>query len=97
MKTGLVPSLITSLTRHASLAQETEDANALREAMSYLAECKEAMRGLTDLVESGRLPEAVEKYQQTEHLLARQQPSLFGTEVYVDLQVRLSCHCIYSC
>lgn len=87
-ETGLVPTLIASLTRHASLAQDAADANALQEAMAYLAECKQEMRGLTELVESGRLPEAVEKYQKMEHLLAQRQPSLLGTEVYVDLQRR---------
>ena len=88
MKTGLVPTLINTLTRHSSLSQETEDALALNNAMSYLARCKQEMRDLAGLVESGKLPEAVDRYQDVEHVLAEQQPSLQGTGVYVDLQVR---------
>lgn len=89
MKTGLVPTLINTLTRHSSLAQEAADAIAINDAISYLAKCKQEMQDLTGLVESGKLPEAVERYQAVERLLAQQQPSLLGTEVYVDLQVRL--------
>ena len=88
MKTGLVPTLIATLTRHAALAQEAENASALNDAMSYLGKCKVEMQSLTDLVESGRLPEAVERYQVVEDLLSQRQPALLGTEVYTDLQVR---------
>ena len=55
--------------------------------MSYLARCKREMRDLTGLVEGGKLPDAVEKYHDIEHLLSEEQPYLRGTGVYIDLQV----------
>ena len=58
-------------------------------ALDYLAQCKQEMQELAALVESGRLPEAVERYEGVEQLLSQQQPSLAGTNVYMDLQVRL--------
>ena len=45
------------------------------------------MQELVELVEGGRLPEAVGRYGDLEQLLAQHQPSLMGTDVYVDLQV----------
>jgi protein transport protein DSL1/ZW10 len=89
VKTGLVPTLISALTRHAALAQEAADAAAMSVAVAYLARCKTKMRELVGLVESGKLPEAVEKCHEVEGLLGEHVPSLQGTEVYVDLQVRL--------
>lgn len=56
-------------------------------ALTYLARCKREMQELVGLVQGGKLPEAVERYRDVEVLLAEQQPSLQGTEVYVDLQV----------
>ena len=88
MKTGLIPTLISTLTRHAELAQEAADAEAMNDALSYLARCKQEIQDLTGLVEDGKLPEAVERYKNVEKLLAQHQPSLVGTTVYVDLQVR---------
>ena len=88
MKTGLVPTLVGTLTQHAALAQEAADAEALSSALEYLARCKQEMHELVALVEGGRLPEAVERYADVEKLLGQQQPSLAGTDVYVDLQVR---------
>ena len=59
----------------------------MNDAMSYLARCKAEMRELVDLVDSGRLPEAVERYQDVERFLSHHEPSLQGTDLYVDLQV----------
>ncbi|GJE98094.1 hypothetical protein PsYK624_143160 [Phanerochaete sordida] len=87
-QTGLVPTLVGTLTQHAALAQEAADAEALSGALGYLARCKQEMQELVALVEGGRLPEAVERYTDVERLLGQQQPSLAGTDVYVDLQRR---------
>ena len=89
MKTGLIPTLISTLTRHAELAQTAADAEAMNDALAYLARCKQEMQGLVELVEGGKLPEAVERYADIEGLLEQQQPSLAGTDVHIDLQVRL--------
>lgn len=63
------------------------------EAMSYLARCKAEMRELVTLVETGKLPEAIARYHEVESLLGQQTPSLQGTEVYVDVQVRFESVC----
>lgn len=89
MKTGLVPTLVDTLTRHVALAQEAADAEAMSDALEYLARCKLEMQELAALVERGRLPEAVERYRDIELLLAQHQPSLVGTDIYADLQVCL--------
>ncbi|EKM50623.1 uncharacterized protein PHACADRAFT_213522 [Phanerochaete carnosa HHB-10118-sp] len=87
-QTGLVPTLVNTLTRHAALAQEAADAEAMSDALEYLARCKLEMQNLATLVEGGRLPEAVKRYRDIEHLLAQHQPSLIGADVYADLQRR---------
>lgn len=62
----------------------------MHQAMSHLKQCRQETRELAKLVDEGRLPEAVQKYQQAESLVFRQEPSLQGTQVILDMQVRLS-------
>ena len=88
MKIGLVPTLITRLTQHAALAQEAADAAAMNEAMAYLARCKTEIHELVLLVEAGQLSQAIQRYHEAEILLGQKNPSLEGTEVYLDVQVR---------
>ncbi|KZT67377.1 hypothetical protein DAEQUDRAFT_713635 [Daedalea quercina L-15889] len=59
-ESGLVPTLLATLTRHAQLAQETLDASVKRQNLIHLAGLKRRYDELTALVGEGKLPEAVE-------------------------------------
>ncbi|KAI0685608.1 Centromere/kinetochore Zw10-domain-containing protein [Cytidiella melzeri] len=87
-ESGLVPNLISTLTRHAALAQELADAEVMHQVMSHLAHCKREMQTLASLVGQGRLPDAVALCVSIDHLLATSPPPLPATAVMHDLQRR---------
>lgn len=87
MKTGLVPNLITSLTQHAALAQDAEDAHIHQETISYLAECRSRLQNLGRLVQEGLLPDAMKACTQVEELLAHSPSHLQDTNLLADLKV----------
>lgn len=88
MKTGLVPRLITNLTRHAALAQEAKDAAIKQAAVSHLAQCRTALQKLEHLVKDGRLPDAMAECTEIESLLAQTPPPLEETQLLTDVKVR---------
>ena len=83
----MVPNLLSTLTKHASLAQELSDAEVMHQVMSHLAHCKREMQSLASLVKQGRLPDAVALCVSLEHLLATAPPPLPSTDVVRDVQV----------
>lgn len=87
MKTGLVPHLITSLTRHAVLAQETADTNVKESAVSHLARCRTEMQRFTELVKDGQLPEATVVCEELEKLLVHPPRPLEDAALLGDLKV----------
>ena len=89
MKTGLVPQLITSLTRHAALEQEEADADVRQAAVAHLAQCRAGMRQLEQLVKDGRLPDAMALCIEFESLQAHPPPPLQDTHLLTDLKVRV--------
>lgn len=86
-QTGLVPNFLSTLTKHATLAQELSDAEVMHQAMSHLAHCKREMQSLASLVKQGRLPDAVALCVSLEQLLATAPPPLPSTDVVRDVQV----------
>ncbi|TFY64920.1 hypothetical protein EVJ58_g2304 [Rhodofomes roseus] len=58
-ESGLVPTLLATLNRHAQLAQETLDASVKRQNLIHLVGLKRQYDNLTALVHGGQLPEAV--------------------------------------
>ena len=91
MKTGLVPNLVTALTRHATLAQEAADADVKRIAVTHLNKCRHEMRHLDDLVKEGKLPEAVAACSKFETSLSHPPSPLQETPLLADLKVGLDC------
>ncbi|KAJ7066520.1 hypothetical protein C8F01DRAFT_1123579 [Mycena amicta] len=57
--TGLIPTLVRSLTTHATLAQQAADATVRHDSLLYLLRCRKAFSGVLSLVQLGKLPEAV--------------------------------------
>ncbi|KAF7308440.1 Dsl1-C domain-containing protein [Mycena chlorophos] len=58
-ETGLIPTLVRSLTAHAALAQQATDAALRHESVLYLLRCRKAFTGVLSMVQLGKLPEAV--------------------------------------
>lgn len=88
MKTGIVPQLITSLTKHAALSQDATDARVRQASLSYLAECKSRLQDLERLVQDGRLPDAMDACNVFESLLTRAPSPLQETALLGDIKVR---------
>ena len=82
---------MTSLTVHAALAQDTSDAEAIHEALSYLLQCRNAYASVVSLVSAGKLPEAVEESANIQQLLDGLPDSLKQSAVIEDLKVGGSC------
>ena len=78
---------MTSLSVHAALAQDTSDAEAIHEALSYLLQCRNAYSSLVSLVSAGKLPEAVNESVNMQQLLDGLPESLKQTAVIEDLKV----------
>ena len=84
---GILPTLVTSITVHAALAQDTSDAEAIHEALSYLLQCRNAYSSVVSLVSTGKLPEAVKESANMQRLLDGLPESLKQTAVIEDLKV----------
>jgi protein transport protein DSL1/ZW10 len=82
---------VTSLTVHAALAQDTSDAEAIHEALSYLLQCRNAYSSVVSLVSAGKLPEAVKESANMQQLLDGLPDSLKQTAVIEDLKVGSGC------
>ncbi|GLB41696.1 putative centromere/kinetochore Zw10 [Lyophyllum shimeji] len=87
-ETGLIPTLVGSLTAHARLAQESTDTRVEIETLSHLLKCRTTLRSLENLVNEGRLPEAVEVCRHMETLLQDAPAHLDETEVMGDVKRR---------
>ena len=82
---------MTSLTVHAALAQDTSDAEAIHEALSYLLQCRNAYSSVVSLVSAGKLPEAIENSANMQRLLDGLPESLKQTVAIEDLKVGGGC------
>ena len=82
---------MTSFTVHAALAQDTSDAKAIHEALSYLLQCRNSYSSVVSLVSAGKLPEAVNESANMQQLLNGLPESLKQTPVIEDVKVRGSC------
>ena len=82
---------MTTLTVHAALAQDTSDAEAIHEALSYLLQCRNAYSFVVSLVSAGKLPEAVKESANMQQLLDGLPESLKQTAVIEDLKVGGAC------
>ncbi|KAF5373242.1 hypothetical protein D9615_007430 [Tricholomella constricta] len=85
-ETGLIPTLIDNLTKHAELAQEAMDTQVERDALSHLLKCKTTLNSLEGLIHAGRLPEAVDLCGEMESLLQGTPAHLNETNVMGDVR-----------
>ncbi|KAG5636865.1 hypothetical protein H0H81_006587 [Sphagnurus paluster] len=85
-ETGIIPTLIESLQKHAKLAQESLDARVEHEALSHLLKCRTALRSLEDLIEEGNLSQAVAECKSMETILQATPAHLNETSIVGDLR-----------
>ncbi|KAJ7696579.1 hypothetical protein B0H17DRAFT_1198090 [Mycena rosella] len=85
-ETGLVPTLVRSLTAHASLAQQSADATVRHETLSHLLRCRTEFGSVLSLVQLGKLPQAVEACGEFEQMFRDAPAHLHQTNVMVDLK-----------
>ncbi|KAG7445004.1 uncharacterized protein BT62DRAFT_951320 [Guyanagaster necrorhizus] len=85
-ETGLIPTLIHSLTEHVTLAQENADAEVLHGCLSHLLRCRTELESLDSLVNAGKLPDAVAACKEVEVLLTDVPLPLTHSDVLVDLK-----------
>ncbi|KAJ7917487.1 hypothetical protein B0H13DRAFT_2231393 [Mycena leptocephala] len=85
-ETGLIPTLVQSLTTHATLAQESTDATVRHETLSHLLRCRKEFGGVLSLVQMGKLPEAVEACGEFDQVLRDAPAHLHQTNVILDLK-----------
>ncbi|KAH9975969.1 hypothetical protein BGW80DRAFT_1295582 [Lactifluus volemus] len=84
---GIIPTLLRELSAHATLAQQTQDAETKYDAMECLLRCRKEYDSLSSLSNEGRLVEAVAASTQLQNLLDAAPPALTGTEVFSHLKV----------
>lgn len=90
VKSGLVPSLLSTLKGHAKLAQDAADARSRHDALAHLLRCRNELKRLTRLVEGGELPEATAAGSSLEESISHAPEPLQRSEVMADLKVRVS-------
>jgi centromere/kinetochore protein ZW10 len=88
-KLGIVPSLLRTLSAHATLAQQAQDTETIYDAMEYLLRCRKEYDSLVSLADEGRLSEAAEASTRLQRLLDGAPPELTEAEVFAHLKVRL--------
>ncbi|TFK39823.1 hypothetical protein BDQ12DRAFT_681284 [Crucibulum laeve] len=89
-KTGLIPTLVSTLTKHAALAQESLNADVKYVLLSHLLKCQTEYLALTSFVDAGRLPEAVEACASLEHVVNGAPAPLQETVIMMDLKRKFS-------
>lgn len=87
MKLGTIPSLLRSLSAHATLAQQTQDTETIYDAMECLFQCRKEYDTLVSLADEGRLSEAVGASTRLQGLLDVAPPALTEAEVFSHLKV----------
>ncbi|KAG5647875.1 hypothetical protein DXG03_007799 [Asterophora parasitica] len=85
-KTGLIPTLVDNLAKHAQLAQETTNARVEYETLSHLLRCRKTLKSLEGLINIGKLPDAVELCGELETLLQDTPVLLNETNVMEDVR-----------
>ena len=86
-QTGVHPTLVTVLTKHSALRQNTSNADVAYQALSNLLSCRNAYTALTSFVQVGRLPEAMKAVEHVESLVVDVPEFLKQTQVIGDLKV----------
>ncbi|KAG8692056.1 hypothetical protein FRC11_007022 [Ceratobasidium sp. 423] len=84
-QTGLLPSVLTTLSAHSTLAQDAQDAKVLHAALIHLTQCRDEFKTLSTLVESGHLPAAVLKSEEAQSLIQSAPQPLGRSAVMKDL------------
>ena len=90
VKLGIIPTLLRALSAHATLAQQTQDAETTNDAMECLLRCRKEYDSLSSLFNEGRLVEAVAASTQLQNLLDAAPLALTRTEVFSHLKVRIT-------
>ncbi|KAF8216598.1 hypothetical protein K438DRAFT_1797518 [Mycena galopus ATCC 62051] len=85
-ETGVIPTLIRTLTAHATLAQESTDATVRHETLSHLLRCRKEFGSVLSLVQKGQLPQAIEACGVFDQLLQDAPAHLHQTNVMLDLK-----------
>ncbi|EMD39295.1 hypothetical protein CERSUDRAFT_112943 [Gelatoporia subvermispora B] len=85
-ETGLIPTLISNLARHASLAQDVFNAEVNHKAVSYLLQCRDAFRNATNLVQAGKLPEAMGACEDLEQVLGSPPSPVSQADIINDMK-----------
>jgi protein transport protein DSL1/ZW10 len=94
VKLGIIPTLLRALSGHATLAQQTQDAETTYDAMECLLRCRKEYDSLSSLSNEGRLVEAVAASTQLQNLLDAAPPALTGTEVFSHLKVHIALYIV---
>ncbi|KAG8679179.1 hypothetical protein FRC08_017149, partial [Ceratobasidium sp. 394] len=84
-RSGLLPTLLTTLAAHSALAQRTSDAKVLETTVAYIAQCRDEFKALSTLVEDGHLPAAVRKVDEAQSLIQSAPRPLERSAVMSDL------------
>lgn len=87
MKSGLVPTLLRALEAHSALAQQALDSEVTYEALEHLLRCRQEFDTLDELVNEGKLPEAVNACRDMEVLLGEAPMALASSDTMVQLKV----------
>ncbi|KAG6888664.1 hypothetical protein C0995_006782 [Termitomyces sp. Mi166 len=85
-ETGLIPSLVRTLAEHAKLAEQAAEARVEHEALSHLLACRTSLKSLENLVEDGKLSEAVGACREVETLFQSTPTYLDETRVMMDVR-----------
>ncbi|KAJ7281438.1 hypothetical protein C8J57DRAFT_1433387 [Mycena rebaudengoi] len=85
-ETGLIPTVLRSLTAHSALTQESAVAAVRHQTLSHLLRCRTEFGTLLSLVQLGKLPQAVGACGEFEQLLQAAPNHLHQTKVILDLK-----------
>ena len=93
-KLGIIPSLLRTLSAHATLAQQTQDSETTYDAIERLLRCRKEYDSLVILANNGRLSEAVVYSPRLQSLLDSAPPALAEADVFTHLKVHRMTICL---
>ncbi|KII87318.1 hypothetical protein PLICRDRAFT_112767 [Plicaturopsis crispa FD-325 SS-3] len=88
-ESGLIPTLVRSLSSHATLKQASSNATITRNALEHLHKCRSDFRLLSQSIEEGKLPDAVNICTHLEAALHDAPAPLNRAQVMTDLKRQL--------
>ena len=87
LKTGILPSLLNTLSIHGSLTQQANDSDVTYAALAHLLRIQNELNSLSTCMQEGELPESAQACGRIQRLVAEAPSPLDRADIMCDIKV----------